>query len=349
MSARTAPIKICLSAPLSPSSRGLSFLRALAGRGHRVTVVNEAEFFPRKLSPAGRTLNRLTRRRRRKSYNRSILENLRDRRHDLLLVLKGVHLRARTLAEAGKILPNLKIFNINYDDFFSASTGNLIAELSQSLRYYDCLFTTRRRNLEELKSLGAGRVFYLPFSYDPALHFPVTPSLSDRRRLESAVIFVGTYEKERAAILESAGLRGLAVWGNLWRGKPLGRRLKNACRNRELLGLDYPLALNSSRVALNFFRRGNRDTLNSRSFELPACGAFVLSERSPDLAEHFEEGREVACFESPEELREKAGYYLKNERERTAVARAGYERVRREHNTIADRVDFVLNKYHETR
>ena len=46
------------------------------------------------------------------------------------------------------------------------------------------------------------------------------------------------------------------------------------------------------------------------------------------------EGKEIACFETPEELREKIRYYLEHEDERLAIAAAGHERAQREHQAI---------------
>lgn len=52
----------------------------------------------------------------------------------------------------------------------------------------------------------------------------------------------------------------------------------------------------------------------------------MLHERTPELLELYEEGREVMAFGSVEELASKIEPYLVQPEEREAVARAGYVR-----------------------
>jgi spore maturation protein CgeB len=52
----------------------------------------------------------------------------------------------------------------------------------------------------------------------------------------------------------------------------------------------------------------------------------MLHERTPELAELYEEGKEVDCFGSVEELAEKVDYYLAHPGERERIAVAGHRR-----------------------
>jgi spore maturation protein CgeB len=71
--------------------------------------------------------------------------------------------------------------------------------------------------------------------------------------------------------------------------------------------------------------------IKGRNFEVPGCGGFLLTERAPHLERYFELGREVAVYDSEDELVEQVGYWLEHEDERAAVAEAGYRRVLAEH------------------
>ena len=75
-----------------------------------------------------------------------------------------------------------------------------------------------------------------------------------------------------------------------------------------------------------------RKTIKARTFEVPACGGFLLT-GSPDddLSEYYEPGKELVVFKSKGELLEKCKYYLEHEAERQAIAKAGLERTMREH------------------
>ena len=66
---------------------------------------------------------------------------------------------------------------------------------------------------------------------------------------------------------------------------------------------------------------------NLRLFDVPACGAFLLTEYSEELSEHYRLGVEIETFKTPDELRDKVDYYLKHPVERERIAKLGYERV----------------------
>jgi spore maturation protein CgeB len=71
--------------------------------------------------------------------------------------------------------------------------------------------------------------------------------------------------------------------------------------------------------------------IKGRNFEVPGCGGFLLTERVPHLERYFEIGREVAVYDSSDDLIEQVGHWLASEDERAAVAEAGYQRVLAEH------------------
>ena len=52
----------------------------------------------------------------------------------------------------------------------------------------------------------------------------------------------------------------------------------------------------------------------------------MLHERTPELQEFFDEGKEVACFGSAQELAQRIQHYLAHPQEREAIARAGHAR-----------------------
>lgn len=77
---------------------------------------------------------------------------------------------------------------------------------------------------------------------------------------------------------------------------------------------------------------GNAETgLNMRHFEITAAGGFMLCYEQPELAEHFEIGKECAVFGSESDLIDKTNYYLANPDERAAIALAGQKRTLSQH------------------
>jgi len=68
-----------------------------------------------------------------------------------------------------------------------------------------------------------------------------------------------------------------------------------------------------------------------RHFDICICGGFQLSEYVPMIEKYFNIGRELVVFSSLEELLSLIHYYLLRENERKEIAKAGYERTKREH------------------
>ena len=78
--------------------------------------------------------------------------------------------------------------------------------------------------------------------------------------------------------------------------------------------------------------RGNISGIPLRIMDVMGCRAFVMSSYCPELAEEFKEGREAVMYKDAAEALEKAAYYLSHEDERTAIAAAGYELVKKSYS-----------------
>ena len=94
------------------------------------------------------------------------------------------------------------------------------------------------------------------------------------------------------------------------------------------------------KITLGFNERGHTHLLKRplvasrpRDFEAAASGACHLMYRVPATQEHFEEDSEMLFYSSPEELADKARFYLDPRREslRAEIGRRARERVLREH------------------
>jgi spore maturation protein CgeB len=117
----------------------------------------------------------------------------------------------------------------------------------------------------------------------------------------------------------------VTVWGNGWGGW-VDRHPNLDVRNEFLFGEDYSRAICASKININFLRKINRDEVTSRSVEIPACGGFMLAERTERHSSFFEEGIEAEFFSSNQELLEKVRIFLQKDLEREKIAMAGYLR-----------------------
>jgi GT2 family glycosyltransferase/spore maturation protein CgeB len=129
----------------------------------------------------------------------------------------------------------------------------------------------------------------------------------------------------------------LAIWGSGWDGLiDTARVLGEHVRNDELRHV-----YSSAGIVLNDHWDDMREHgyISNRVYDALACGALVLSDSVPGLTERF--GDAVACFGSPEELRELIDRLLADPHERRRRGELGRELVLERH-TFAHRVDELL-------
>ena len=81
--------------------------------------------------------------------------------------------------------------------------------------------------------------------------------------------------------------------------------------------------------------------IKGRTFEVPACGGFLLTQPAEDLADYLQPGVDCATFETIDDLVDQVRYYLKHDEERRTIAAQGYRRTLTEH-TYQSRFEAVF-------
>jgi len=260
---------------------------------------------------------------------------------DLIWIEKVLTLYPSTYLKLKEIFPNLKIVFYSEDDIFMRHNRSVY--LQQSLSLFDLVFTTKPRNTEELPRLGARRVFCIYQAFDRNFHQSISLTLEDQVEWGADVSFVGTFERDRAEemlYLANNGIK-IRIWGNGWQ-KWQKSHPNLQTEYRPALSQDFIKVICASKINLNFLRQVNRDRHTSRSLEIPACGGFMLTERTDEHQNLFIEGKEAEFFNSPIELLEKIRYYLSHEPERKAIAKAGQERCAQSGYSHHDRLQVML-------
>lgn len=97
-------------------------------------------------------------------------------------------------------------------------------------------------------------------------------------------------------------------------------------------GLEMYNILSHSRMVFNIHTLATLDVAcNMRMFEATGTGACLITDSKRNLSELFEPDREVVVYNSLEECIEKINYLSENEKERSAIAKAGQERTLKDH------------------
>lgn len=270
-------------------------------------------------------------------FNQRLFRDLGNRLADLILVLKGARLNADTVARL-KRATGAMVANYYPDDPFSEGRSNRLAFGPGVLASYDHCFTFAQHLMDSYRAAGVSKVSWLPFARDRDQHAPVTPVDPP----EFDVMFAGNLDAERVRWLEPlARSFRLAVVAEHPRVPRYGTLPPTTTLLPAAYGPQLPLALARAAISLNVMRLQNRYSHNMRSFESPACGAFTLTQRTPELERMFKEDEEVAFVDSPSDIAAKVRYWLDRPADRQRIARAGYARV--ENDTYDERTRTIVD------
>lgn len=110
---------------------------------------------------------------------------------------------------------------------------------------------------------------------------------------------------------------------------------------------EMPKVFHMSKINLNFTIPNIKSGIPLRAWDILGAGGFLMTNYQAEIPLYFEEGKDLVCFDGPEDLKEKVGYYLEHEEERKKIARSGYEKVKANHsyrNRLQQILDTVCEK-----
>lgn len=256
--------------------------------------------------------------------NRQVRELAAEIRPDILWLDKALTVQSNTLRTLRRDNPMIKIVGYSPDDM--GQRHNRMPAFDGHLADYDVFFTTKSFGVAELRQLGCANPVFVENGFDPVVHRPMLLTAAERDQFGADITFIGTFEQARYQSMKTLAEAGMPVrvWGSGWDGIESAPGLR--IEGRALYGDDYARVLSASRINLCFLRKLNRDLQTTRSVEIPACGGFMMAERTSEHLALFKEGEEAEFFETDDELVQKCRWYLDHESERRAVALAGRER-----------------------
>jgi spore maturation protein CgeB len=229
------------------------------------------------------------------------------------------------------------------DDPFG--NGGSLATLIGS---FERVFAVDGSWVESIQLIAHGPVSMLTCGADPESHHRLK-TVPDQ--YQCRIAFVGSsYSGDpaglvRRVLLERIADLNLHIYGDRgWSAiSRHGDVLSRCYQGGELSSEEVNLAYNGANIALNIHHPQFRCGTSLRTFAICATGAFQMVDWRLGLDFFFVPDEEIVCYRSPEELREKAVRYLGDDRTRRRIARAGYERVLREH-TYAHRLAVILRE-----
>jgi hypothetical protein len=263
------------------------------------------------------------------AFNRAILEAAERTRPHVVWIEKGTEVFPRTLRALRRDPSRVLVYH-NTDDWKARTRLHQLhwRFLLRGLRLYHLHFTSNLHNVKEFEHLGLPSVHHMELAANPVFPDPAPVAEAERRALGAQAGFVGHWEEATERALRRVADAGvsLKIYGPGWDRADLSGALGRAVQGRPVYGLEYMRAILSFEVNIGIVSKWNRNHTASRTFQIPALGAFLLHERNEVVSELFREGVEAEFFGSDDELVEKCRYYSEHPDERARIAEAGRRR-----------------------
>jgi spore maturation protein CgeB len=267
------------------------------------------------------------------AFSQAVVRKCEEFRPDLLLVTGITPPTAEALHAA-------KSLGIVCANFLTDDPWNPVQSSQwffKALRAYDFVFSPRSSNLAQLAQLGSN-TSYLPFAYNPTIHFPEAPPPDAAEKFACDILFYGGADHDRVSYIEGLIKAQLNVhlYGQYWERFPLTRPAAKGMANARTLRW----AITGSKVTLCLVRKANRDGHVMRTFEAPAMGACMLAEDTPEHRTIL--GEDTVYFNSLHDMIEKTQWLVHSDTERNHLAQQTRQHILGNGNTYHHRLMAIV-------
>jgi spore maturation protein CgeB len=279
--------------------------------------------------------------------NEEFINCINKERPDILFIVRGDSIYPKTLMKYHKILP--LVAYIWDDPFFSyAKKYNFGDDYRKSnfelgMFLYDYVFVYDTYYVDSLKKRGLENVEYLPLAADPKRYKKIQLTEEEKDSFNYDICFVGVPYPNRVEVLESLSYLRVGVFGDGWenyclrRGKKIPSYYKGLAIGEKVLKL-----YGASKIVLNIHDPEAKEGLNTRTFDILACGAFEIVDHKKNLDVHFRNNSEIVSYNDLKELNDLVQFYLQNYELSRKIAEQGRLRVLAEH-TWTNRIQKIVD------
>ncbi|REE27445.1 glycosyl transferase family 1 [Winogradskyella pacifica] len=250
--------------------------------------------------------------------NKFVIKELKASYFDLIWIDKGVFLTAKTTKLLRKRADKLVHFTPDM-----AFYGNQSRLFNQSVPYFDYVITTKSKELQLYERIiPKEKILLTTQGFDKQIHKPYHTF----EQKDNAIVFIGLAEPSRLKIAEQIINQNLTLKlvGKGWEAfveKHKGNE------NLKFIGdavysSEYSKLISSSKFGLGLLSKNFPELHTTRTFEIPACGTALLTERNAETRLFYKDD-EVVFYENQEDLIEKIFYFIKNQAELKNVIASG--------------------------
>lgn len=309
-----------LASEFWPGATARGIVRGLRQAGWLVDEIDVRAHIPTPFTKAERIEARLRKHSRSASFQNAILRSARMHTPDVFLTVKGQAIRSSTL----DALRYQGVLTVNY---YPDYHFNDIA--MEKMAQYDLLATTKSFHLSGLhRIMPPDGTAFVHHGYSAGLHRPVKTSASP----SVDVLYIGNASREKAALMiavaEALPDLAMRVVGHRWSDYARGTALEPAVVGAALSGDYYAAEIANAKIVLAFHMSPDRatgyaDLVSTRTFEIPACGGFMLHIDNDEVRSLYDVPSEIDTFVDAADLIAKIRYWLDHPRGARRRRRAG--------------------------
>jgi spore maturation protein CgeB len=207
---------------------------------------------------------------------------------------------------------------------------------------YDALFFKDPYIIHALKDTLKMPIYYLPEAFNPYKHHFSDELIQEISSYTCDITTAGNMHSYRTAFFSNLSEYSIKLWGNSppsWLENSL---ITQIYQGRPVYYFEKALAFRNAKVVLNNLLYSEIWGVNVRCFEVAGIGAFQMMDWRPNINHLFEENKEIICFRSISDLKNKLNYWLPRDEERKIIAKSGQKRALSEH-TYTHRLNLLLN------
>jgi len=241
------------------------------------------------------------------NVNQHISSNLRQKHYDFVWVDKAILISESTTAELRRRAENI----IHYTPD-TAFYGNRSTHFYKSMPYYDFLITTKSFEKEHyLNYISEEKLLFTTQGFDKYVHRP----FHNFEEKENCVVFIGLWEHAREKVLQALidNQINVKLSGYKW-DKFVARNSTSPYVDylgETITNDEYAKMISSALFSLGCLSKRFPELHTTRTFEIPACGTALLTERNEETASFFDED-EAIFYDDLDNLINKLRYYEKN-------------------------------------
>lgn len=239
--------------------------------------------------------------------------------YDLVWVDKGVFIQPSTIQLLKK--HSAKLVHFTPDPAFTYHRSKLF---NAAVPLYDYCVTTKSYEVEYYQSHGANPIVCSQ-GYDPLIHKPYH-SFNEKE----GIVFIGHKEEEREEILSMLLEKGIRITlaGINWESFANRHKSKSNLiyKGKGIFGTDYGKEISKAKLGLGLLSKWVPEFHTTRTFEIPACGTALVTERTNEIAQWFNND-EVIFFDDAKDIVEKVCYALNSDSYLHQISTRGYTKV----------------------